>query len=138
MIKKFFKKAKTLNLDSSGVNNALRLMFEIAASDGNLDKAEIEIIKNHAEKIETGDGSVNSKMKDVIEETKHSTSLFPTVQKINNEYTNDEKLQLLKTLWQIIIADGIIDYHEENLYFKIAELIKIKRSIANKIKQQAT
>ena len=135
MIKKFFKKAKTLNLDSSGVNNALRLMFEIAASDGNLDKAELEIIINHAEKIESGNGSVNSKMKDALEETKHSTSLFPTVQKINNEYTNDEKLQLLKTLWQIIIADGIIDYHEENLYFKIAELIKIKRSKANQIKQ---
>ena len=32
----------------------------------------------------------------------------------------------------------IIDAYEENLYFKIAELIKIKRSTANQIKQQAT
>jgi uncharacterized tellurite resistance protein B-like protein len=138
MIKKILKKAKALNRDSSGVNNALRLMFEIAVSDGKLDKTEIEIIKNHAEEIETVSRSVNSIIKDILKESEHSTSLYPTVQKINDEYTYDEKIQLLKTLWQIIIADGMIDYHEENLYFKIAELIKIKRSIANKIKQQTT
>lgn len=136
MIKKILKKAKALNRDSSGVNNALRLMFEIAVSDGKLDKTEIEIIKNHAEEIETVSRSVNSIIKDILKESEHSTSLYPTVQKINDEYTYDEKIQLLKTLWQIIIADGMIDYHEENLYFKIAELIRIKRSIANKIKQQ--
>ena len=33
-------------------------------------------------------------------------------------------------------ADKVIDPYEENLYFKIAELIKIKRSQANKIKQE--
>jgi hypothetical protein len=32
----------------------------------------------------------------------------------------------------------VIDAYEENLYFQIAELIKIKRSTANQIKQQAT
>ena len=34
------------------------------------------------------------------------------------------------------MIDQIIDPYEENLYFKIAELIKIKRSIANQIKQE--
>jgi hypothetical protein len=31
----------------------------------------------------------------------------------------------------------MVDAYEENLYFKIAELIKIKRSTANQIKHQA-
>ena len=43
---------------------------------------------------------------------------------------------LLKILWELVTADSIIDAYEENLYFKIAELLKIKRSIANQIKQQ--
>ena len=45
-------------------------------------------------------------------------------------------IELIKELWELVSADKIIDPYEENLYFKIAELIKIKRSIANKIKQQ--
>ena len=40
-------------------------------------------------------------------------------------------------LWKLVAADKNIDPYEENLYFKIAELIKIKRSEANKIKIEA-
>ena len=39
-------------------------------------------------------------------------------------------------LWELVTADSVIDPYEENLYFKIAELIKIKRSAANQIKQE--
>jgi len=42
----------------------------------------------------------------------------------------------LSILWDLVAADSIIDPYEENLYFKIAELIKIKRSKANQIKQE--
>jgi len=40
-------------------------------------------------------------------------------------------------LWELVTADSVVDAYEENLYFKIAELIKIKRSTANQIKHQA-
>ena len=50
----------------------------------------------------------------------------------------DSKIELLKVLWELVTADSVIDAYEENLYFQIAELIKIKRSTANQIKQQAT
>jgi uncharacterized tellurite resistance protein B-like protein len=65
-----------------------------------------------------------------------SVSLYPTVKKINDSYEKTEKEELLKVLWQLVTADKVIDPYEENLYFKIAELIKIKRSQANKIKQE--
>ena len=43
---------------------------------------------------------------------------------------------LLKILWELVTADSVVDAYEENLYFKIAELLKIKRVTANQIKQQ--
>ena len=46
------------------------------------------------------------------------------------------KKELLKKLWGLVAADGVVDRYEENLYFKIAELIKIQRSQANQIKQE--
>ena len=58
--------------------------------------------------------------------------------KINETHNNDEKKDLLKILWELVTADSIVDAYEENLYFKIAELLKIKRATANQIKQQSS
>jgi uncharacterized tellurite resistance protein B-like protein len=111
-------------------------MFEIAISDGTLDKAELELIKKRAENIATEDLKASTIVKKIIDETEESVSLYPSIKKINDSYSNEEKIELLKVLWELVTADSIVDAYEENLYFKIAELIKIKRSIANKIKHQ--
>ena len=47
-----------------------------------------------------------------------------------------KKIELLRTLWELVTADSIVDAYEENLYLKIAELIKVKRSVANQIKHK--
>ena len=114
----------------------LRLMFEIAISDGSLDKKELALIKKRASKITPESTKISSIIKKIIDESEQSTSLYPTIEKINNTYSTNEKQDLLEVLWSLVTADSIIDPYEESLYFKIAELIKIKRSIANQIKQQ--
>ena len=50
MIKKFFQK-RIEQVEKTGSNSdfALRLMFEIAISDGSLDKAELALIKDRAQ-----------------------------------------------------------------------------------------
>jgi len=112
-------------------------MFEIAISDGTLDKAELKLIKKRADKIATEDLKASTIVKKIIDETQESVSFYPSIKKINDSYSNEEKIELLKALWELVTADSIVDAYEENLYFKIAELIKIKRSTANQIKHQA-
>jgi uncharacterized tellurite resistance protein B-like protein len=137
LLKKIFLKGESLDEINLHENDAvLRLMFEIAISDGSLDKKELTLIKKRASKITPESTKTASIIKKIIDESEHSTSLYPTIEKINNTYTTNEKQDLLKVLWSLVTADSIIDPYEESLYFKIAELIKIKRSIANQIKQQ--
>ena len=138
MIRKFFQK-RIDQVEKSGSNSdlALRLMFEIAISDGSLDKSELAMIKNRAQESIENSSSVSSIIKKIIDETEHSTSIYPTVKEINQTYEKSEKLKLMNLLWKLVAADKKIDPYEENLYFKIAELIKIKRSEANKIKIEA-
>ena len=139
MFGKLFKKKepiKNINIHQNDV--ALRLMFEIAISDGKLDKAELSLIKKRADKIIVGDEKASTIIKKIIDESETSVSLYPTIKKINEAFTKDKKLELLKNLWELVAIDDVIDMYEESLYFKIAELIKIKRSVANQIKQQAT
>ena len=89
-----------------------------------------------ARQITSVDETASDVIKKVIDEARSSTSLYPTVSKINAEYSLEQKKEILCKLWGVVAVDGMIDYYEENLYFKIAELIKIKRSQANQIKQE--
>ena len=138
MIGKFFikKNSSTEDLKMHEVDVALRLMFEIAISDGSLDSSELEIIKKRAAKFVSKEEKISTIIKKIIDESTESVSLYPTVKRINETHSNDEKKELLQILWELVKADSIVDAYEENLYFKIAELIHIKRSIANQIKQK--
>ena len=138
MLKNLFKKTSTTNLVDTNeeADVVLRLMFEIAISDGNLDEAELKIIKERASIVSGEDTKVSTIIKKIIDEAQESVSFYPYVKKINETHNNEEKKDLLKILWELVTADSVVDAYEENLYFKIAELLKIKRSTANKIKQQ--
>ncbi len=138
MLKNLFKKTSTADLinTSEEADVVLRLMFEIAISDGNLDEAELKIIKERASMVSGEGKKVSTIIKKIIDEAQESVSFYPYVKKINETHNDKEKKDLLKILWELVTADSIVDAYEENLYFKIAELLKIKRSIANQIKQQ--
>ena len=137
MLKNLFKKKQPLKvINTHEADVALRLMFEIAISDGTLDESELGLIKKRAGLIAKEDEKISSIVKNIIDETEDSVSLYPTIKKINESYKFEEKIELLTILWELVAADSKIDPYEENLYFKIAELIKIKRSKANQIKQE--
>ena len=140
MLKNLFKKTSTANLidTKEEADVVLRLMFEIAISDGNLDENELKIIKERASIVFGEDAKVSTIIKKIIDEAQESVSFYPYVKKINETHNNDEKKDLLKILWELVTADSIVDAYEENLYFKIAELLKIKRATANQIKQQSS
>ena len=140
MLKNLFKKSSTANLIDTNeeADVVLRLMFEIAISDGNLDETELKIIKERASIVSGEDAKVSTIIKKIIDEAQESVSFYPYVKKINETHNNDEKKDLLKILWELVTADSIVDAYEENLYFKIAELLKIKRATANQIKQQSS
>jgi len=131
----FKKKSSSKLLESNKGDVILRLMFEVAMSDGSLDDAELELIKKRASISDDTDEKISQTIKDILRETQDAVSFYPSVKTINETHSIEEKKELLTILWNLITADSVIDAFEENLYFKIAELIKIKRSAANQIKQ---
>ena len=137
MFKSLFKeKSASKVIETHEADVVLRLMFEIAISDGSLDKTELEMIKKRASKSGDTDEKVSKIIKRIIDETEDSVSFYPSVKEINDTHSLEEKKELLSVLWNLVKADSVVDAYEENLYFKIAELIKIKRSVANQIKQK--
>ena len=112
---------------------ALELMISFALADGNISKQEENIILDYINKKITEND--NKKIySDILSASLEIISLHDQVQEINNHYNNEEKLELLKDIWLLILSDQVIDKYEENLFYRIGDLMKIKRSKLNQIK----
>jgi uncharacterized tellurite resistance protein B-like protein len=130
----FLKNKDKEELNKKNINYvALELMISFALADGNISKQEESNILDYINKKITGND--NKKIySNILSASLEIISLHDQVQEINNQYNNEEKLELLKDIWLLILADQVIDKYEENLFYRIGDLMKIKRSKLNQIK----
>jgi uncharacterized tellurite resistance protein B-like protein len=56
---------------------------------------------------------------------KQATDYFQFTSLINREYSLEQKVRLVESLWKIAFIDGVLDMNEEYLVRKIAELLYV-------------
>ena len=135
----FFKKKKPETQEQSSdfeiELTASVLAYEIARSDGEIDKNELNVLMEEIKVISKKVNKDEAEILEIIEKySKDSVSFYEFVEDINNDYTKDEKLSLLKFMWKIAYADGKLDVDEERLIRRLADLIKIKDMDVLKLK----
>ncbi len=135
----FFKKKKSENQEQNSdfeiELTASVLAYEIARSDGEIDKNELNVLMEEIKVISKKVNKDEAEILEIIEKySKDSVSFYEFVEDINNDYTKDEKLSLLKFMWKIAYADGKLDVDEERLIRRLADLIKIKDMDVLKLK----
>ena len=114
------------------------LAYEVARSDGAVSEDELRNLMKEIDNI-----SINLKKnsKEIFELIKthsnDSVSFYEFVKDINNNFSKDEKLDLIKYLWDIAYADNILDVNEERLIRRISDLIHIKDIEVLKLKDKA-
>ena len=132
-----FKKKIEINDDKNDKKNVeeayIILMLEIARLDGKIDDSEFNKIKENYKQI-YGDNNFLENFNRLSSEAKNESSLHPFIEIINASSDKDNKIQALKAIWEVVLADGIIDPYEESLFMQIGDLLKIKRSDLIKIK----
>ena len=62
------------------------------------------------------------------QEVAEATSLYQFTELVNQHFSQSEKFNLMKQLWQIALADDILDKYEENLIRRLADLLHIPHS----------
>ena len=138
----FFKKNKkdiTTNQPSFELElTAAVLAYEIARSDGDISKDELSILMSEIEKIAIKVGRDKNEIFKIVETySKDSVSFHEFIEDINKNYTKENKISLLKFMWQTAYADGQLDVDEERLIRRVADLIKIKDIEVLKLKDDA-
>tara|TARA_A100001388_G_scaffold127791_1_gene94667 strand:+ start:933 stop:1358 length:426 start_codon:yes stop_codon:yes gene_type:complete len=134
----FFKKKKVEEDKPKNLELiSLCLAFEVANADNNIDEREQKIF---LEKIkEAIDLSVLSDKEifDVIKEESHNRiSFYDLIKDINNSLNKDEKINVIKLMWEIAYADDILDVEEEKIIRRSAEMLGIKPSIVLQTKEE--
>ena len=114
------------------------LAYEVARSDGNISKDELQLLLSEISKISENVGKSQKDILDIIEiYSKNSVSFYEFIEDINKEYSKDDKLSLIKFLWSVAYADNILEVNEERLIRRVADLIKIKDIEVLKLKDSS-
>ena len=136
---KFFKKEKKdieVNQPNFEIElTASVLAYEIARSDGEISEDELSVLMEEIEKISIKVGKEKSEIIKILEiYSKDSVSFHEFIEDINDNFSKDQKLSLLKFMWKTAYADGKLDVDEERLVRRVADLIKIKDMEVLKLK----
>ena len=132
----FLKKNKEVSEEIKNVDFvALDLLMHVALADGGIAKDEIDNVLRYIQENYPNDDKEKTYL-NAYKRINNSTSFFEEIKGINTNFDRSQKENLLRDIWMLIIADGKIDPYEENLFYRIGELIKIKRSLLNKIKSR--
>jgi uncharacterized tellurite resistance protein B-like protein len=138
----FFKKKKIDEVESKESFEleltAAVLAYEIARSDGEISESELEVLLSEIKKIAMDVGKTEQDILNIIEEySKNSISFHEFIEDINKDFTKEDKLSLIKFLWDVAYADTILEVNEERLIRRIADLINIKDLEVLKLKNQS-
>ena len=130
---KFLKRSEQqLPIENSDFD-AIEILILFANADGKIDENEkkniVEFIKS-----QFPDKNATSLFNSLKVKSDNSISFNENINELNKKLSKSEKLDLLRTIWNLILADGVLDKYEENLFYRIGDLIYIKRTELNKIK----
>ncbi|MDQ7002085.1 MAG: TerB family tellurite resistance protein [Ghiorsea sp.] len=105
------------------------MMIEIMRIDGKLEDAERQVIFSAIEKrFDLTHEEVETLIAEATQVQSKSTDLHQFTSRISQHFSTEERIDILKELWQVAMADGHIDPYEEQLIRRIAGLIGVYHS----------
>lgn len=104
------------------------LLVEIARADHDVEDQEREAI---IQALGQSSGNLNvaeldALVTEALADADNAVSLHEHVRLINEHFTKEHKIALVKQMWRVAFADGNIDRYEEYTIRKLCDLLYIK------------
>jgi uncharacterized tellurite resistance protein B-like protein len=98
----------------------------MARTDGEFSEAEqarvLTILKND---YDLSEEDAFTLIEETNVELDQSIDLWQFTKRINQSYSTEEKIRVIRMLWQIVYADGTLDKHEHYLVRKLSTLLRL-------------
>ena len=109
---------------------ACALLFEMVKADFEISASELQAMRRAVQTvIKIDDGTADTLIQLAQEESEAATSLYPFTRLINDNYSLEQKRELVKALWMIAFADGRVDRYEEHYLRKLVDLLYVPHSL---------
>jgi uncharacterized tellurite resistance protein B-like protein len=144
VVKRFFSKATTKIPEAANQTTAhdirvatCALFVEIARIDEKFTEAEMDtILSILKERYGLSPELADALIAEAEREIEKSVDLWQFARLINENYSNEEKNEIIETLWRIVYVDGKMDQYEHYLMNKLQNLLRLSHDqlIAAKLK----
>jgi uncharacterized tellurite resistance protein B-like protein len=102
---------------------AAALLIETARADFNQDATEQAALeKLLSSSLQLDRHQVHELVVAADSKVDEATSLYEFTREINDHYSADQKIQLIRAMWAVAYADGNLNKYEEHLIRQVAEL----------------
>ena len=134
-IKAFF--SNELSLDGSSATDpqqalelaAAALLIELSRSDYQQDPQEQRAIEEAlGNSFNLAPGRLQQLIALAEQEMDQATSLYQFTTLIKDNYSAEQRFELVKMLWRVALADGEISKYEDHMIRKVADLIYLPHS----------
>ena len=128
---------KTENKYSSEIISSTCLLLSIAKSDDNLEKSEIDSIK---EIITDFFNITSNKIDEIInlslKTLNESTDLYEFAKELNTSFNYQDKIDFICCTFEVAYSDGTLHYLEEFFIKKIANILNVEHKDLIKAKKE--
>ena len=120
---------------------AAALLVRAAQIDGEIDTHESQLLSRLVgPHFGLNDEAADQLINEAKQAADAASDLFQFTHRINSHFGQAHKLMLIELLWQIVLADGVVDDYEANLMRRVAGLIHVtdqQAGLARKKAEQA-
>ncbi len=135
-LKRFFNKITTDDSSDPGRNTehdirvaTCALFLEMARIDESFTQEETAtILSILRDKYGLSQEHADALMAAAEGELKDSIDYWQFARLINENYSTEEKIEIIETLWQIVYVDGKLDKHEDHLIHKLSTLLRLSHN----------
>lgn len=127
------KKDKSYNIQVA----TCALLLEMANIDGEFSKEEQDnIVSLLNKKFQVSCEYAAELIQSSQKELSGSTDIWQFTNLINQNYSRDEKINMVEMVWEVVYADGKLDKYEDYLVHKLGKLLRLshKELITAKLK----
>lgn len=105
------------------------LLVELARIDEKFTRAEMDaILSILQEKYGLAGEHADALVAEAERELDDSVDLWQFANLINQNYSIEEKIEIIETLWQVVYVDGKMDDHEHYLMGKLKNLLRLSHN----------
>ena len=142
LLKKYMRTAQQEQFDREQAlqTATVALLMEVARADHSVEDEERRAIQRIIERYYTVSAEQALEIANMAEShVNDMTSLHPLTRLITRECSLEERISIVRLMWEVTFADGHVDKHEEHLVRKVADLLYVphKQFIRTRLQEGA-